>query len=269
MITFPNAKINLGLNVLSKRSDGYHNIESLFCPLFLQDALEILPTSGAFEFTSSGLKLDCALENNIVVKAYRLLATDHHLPSVKIHLHKNIPFGAGLGGGSADAAFTLKMLNEMFDLQLSESQLVNYASQLGADCAFFIKNKPAIAGGIGDVLTPFDLNLSGWHLLVVKPDIHVSTLEAYRYVVPLIPVESLSVVLEKPVDMWRDSLKNDFEASVFKQYPALEMVKKQLYDAGAVYASMSGSGSSIYGLFKEKPEQSSIFASHFIFHIAL
>ena len=253
MITFPNAKINIGLNILNRRDDGYHNIESLFYPINLQDALEIIPTSGAFEFTSSGLAIDCAVDDNIVVKAYRLLCADFHLSNVKIHLHKNIPFGAGLGGGSADAAFALSMLNSMFELNISDEKLKTYAAQIGADCAFFIKNKPAIAEGIGDVLSLYDIDLKGKFLLLIKPDVSVATASAYKYVNPQMPKLCLRDSLQKPISEWKNCVANDFELSVFKQYPALSEIKQSLYEMGAVYASMSGSGSSIYGIFDKKP----------------
>jgi len=269
MITFPNAKINLGLHVLQKREDGYHNIETLFYPIPLQDALEILPTGEAFAFSASGLPLDCALEDNIVVQAYRLLKADFHLPNVKIHLHKHIPFGAGLGGGSADAAFTLKMLNAMFELHLSDKQLEDYAAKIGADCAFFIKNKPAIASGIGEQLSAYDLDLSGKYFLLVKPAETVATAQAYKYVQPKVPERTLQEILEKPIADWKMSLKNDFEGSVFQQVPSLFDIKHELYAMGARYAAMSGSGSSIYGLFDQKPADNPIFASHFCFETIL
>ncbi len=269
MITFPNAKINLGLNVLSKREDGYHNIESLFYPIPLEDALEILPTGGDFEFSSTGIALDCVLEDNIVVKAYRLLKEDFLLPNVKIHLHKNIPFGAGLGGGSADAAFTLKMLNAMFELQLSNETLIKYAAKIGADCAFFIENKPVIAEGIGDVLSPFELDMKGHYLLLIKPDVAVPTPKAYKYVIPEIPEISLRDSLRKPLRDWNFEVKNDFEKSVFQQYPSLSNLKRELYNMGALYASMSGSGSSIFGIFEEKPTDNPIFVEHFCFETVL
>lgn len=251
--------------MLNKREDGYHNIESLFYPIPLEDALEILPTGGAFEFSSSGILLDCALEDNIVVKAYLLLKDKYHLPNVKIHLHKNIPFGAGLGGGSADAAFALKMLNTIFELQISDAELEKYAATIGADCAFFIKNTAAVAEGIGDVLSAYDLDLKGKYLLLVKPDVAVPTPKAYKYVEPHLPEVALRTCLQNPILAWRGELKNDFESSVFKQYPALFDIKHELYTMGALYASMSGSGSSIFGLFDEKPADNPIFAQHFCF----
>ena len=269
MITFPNAKINIGLDVLNKRSDGYHNIESLFYPIPLQDALEIIPSNGELEYSTSGIILECESDDNLVVKAFRLLQEKYHLPNVKIHLHKHIPFGAGLGGGSADAAFTLKMLNEMFELNISEDQLIAYAVSLGADCAFFIKNTPQIASGIGEVLIDTDVNLEGKHLLLVKPDVAVPTANAYKYIVPSEPAVSLVSNILTPIKEWKVRVKNDFEVSVFKQYSVLSDLKNQMYELGAVYAAMSGSGSSIYGIFDNKPQYSAIFASHFCFETAL
>ena len=268
MITFPNAKINIGLNIISKREDGYHNIESLFVPVPLNDALEIIPSS-TLEFSASGIPIDCDQESNLVLKAYRLLATDFHLPPVKIHLHKLIPFGAGLGGGSADAAFALKMLSNMFELALNLDQLESYAARLGADCAFFIRNVPAIARGIGDELRSVELSLQGWHLLLVKPDVYISTPEAYRYVSPRKTPFILEDLVKEGPEAWRDRLVNDFESSVFKTQPSLADIKKELYNMGAIYAAMSGSGSSIFGLFREKPEQNAIFASYFVYYTSL
>lgn len=269
MITFPNAKINIGLDVLSRRSDGYHNISSLFYPIPLQDTLEIIPSSGELEYTSSGIALECETSDNLVVKAFRLMQQKYHLPNVKIHLHKHIPFGAGLGGGSADAAFMLKMLDAMFDLNIAEKLLIDYAAQLGADCAFFIKNTPQMASGIGDVLTDSSLELKGKHLLLVKPDVAVPTANAYQFVVPNRPDKSIKKKLLLPMLEWQYQLKNDFEPSVFKQYPSLLHIKETLYQLGATYAAMSGSGASIYGIFEKKPEHNAIFASHFCFETVL
>lgn len=269
MISFPNAKINIGLNVLNKRPDGYHNIESLFYPIPLQDVLEIIPTDGEFEFSDSGIVLDCNIEDNIVVKAFRLMQEQYKLPNVRIHLHKNIPFGAGLGGGSSDAAFALKMINEMFDLQLAEEQLIEYSLRLGADCAFFIKNKPQIVGGIGDVFSETDIDLKGKYILLVKPDIVVPTPLAYKYVVPQKPAVKLEENLTLPFCEWKEVVRNDFEVSVFKQYLDLLEIKEALYKSGAVYAAMSGSGSSIFGIFEKKPQVNAIFASYFCFEAVL
>ncbi len=265
MITFPNAKINIGLNVLNKRSDGYHNIESLFYPIPLCDALEILPTDGEMEFSFSGIDVKCDAANNLVVKAFVLIQEKHNIPNVKIHLHKNIPFGAGLGGGSADAAFALKMLNDMFELNITDEQLIEYASSLGADCAFFIKNKPQIARGIGDELSDYAIDLEGKFLLLVKPDVAVPTANAYKYVTPFDSGLRLEQHLSHPINQWKNKVKNDFEASVFKQYPNLLFIKEQMYELRAEYAAMSGSGSSIFGLFSEKPQHNTIFVEHFCF----
>lgn len=268
MIEFPNAKINVGLNILNRRDDGYHNIESLFLPIPLKDALEIIPSS-TLEFSASGIPIDCDDESNLVLKAFRLLERDFHLPPVKIHLHKAIPFGAGLGGGSSDAAFALKMLNEMFELGLSVDQLISYSAQLGADCAFFIPNQSAIARGIGDDLTPFDIDLQGWHLLLIKPDVHVPTPEAYRYVIPHTPQFDMLEVLQQDPEEWQGKIINDFESSVFKNYSQLQDIKDELYQQGASYAAMSGSGSSIYALFREKPSTRVMTSSHFVFYTPL
>jgi 4-diphosphocytidyl-2-C-methyl-D-erythritol kinase len=213
--------------------------------------------------------LECEANDNLVVKAFRLLQEKYHLPNVKIHLHKHIPFGAGLGGGSADAAFTLKMLDAMFELNISEEQLIAYAASLGADCAFFIKNTPQIASGIGEVLIDAGINLKGKYLLLVKPDIAVPTANAYRYIVPSEPEVSLTKNILLPIKEWKWLVKNDFEVSVFKQYSVLSDLKNQMYDLGAVYAAMSGSGSSIFGIFDKKPQYNAIFATHFCFETAL
>lgn len=265
MITFPNAKINIGLDVICKRDDGYHNIESLFIPVPLKDTLEILPTDGELEFTSTGIDLACKEESNLVVKAFRLLQKKYELPNVKIHLHKNIPFGAGLGGGSADAAQVLMMINQMYNLHLTEAQLMTYAAMLGADCAFFIKNTPCIATGIGEVLQPFNIDLTGKYLLLVKPDIAVPTANAYKFIVPQQPVISIADILYMPIEEWKFHLKNDFEASVFIQYPSLKQLKQELYDMGAIYASMSGSGSTIFGIFDTDPHFFQQIQSYYYF----
>ena len=269
MITFPNAKINIGLDVLNKRPDSYHNIESLFYPIPLQDALEIIPSNGELEYTTSGIALECVADDNLVVKAFRLLQEQYHLPNVKIHLHKHIPFGAGLGGGSSDAAFTLRMINEMFELNISETQLIKYAASLGADCAFFIKNTPQMASGIGDVLTDASLSLKGKYLLLLKPNIAVPTASAYRFIVPRQPEVPLSKHLSLPLKQWEGLVKNDFEISVFRQFPHLAELKAMMYNLGAEYAAMSGSGSSIYGIFDEKPQHNATFASYFCFEAEL
>lgn len=255
MIQFPNCKINLGLNITGKRTDGYHNLETVFYPVPLEDALEISPlqihTDAKYELHQSGIAIEGDPEKNLVVRAYKLLDERFHLPTIEIHLHKHIPSGAGLGGGSADAAFMLRMLNEQFGLNLSINELEDYAARLGADCAFFIQNKPTYAEGIGNIFSPIELSLKGYRLLLIKPNIFVSTKEAFAQIHPHQPKHSVKEVIQRPVEEWKDKLVNDFEESVFPQYPAIAELKEELYRQGAVYASMSGSGSSLFGLFKE------------------
>jgi 4-diphosphocytidyl-2-C-methyl-D-erythritol kinase len=253
MVTFPNAKINLGLYVTERRPDGFHNLETLFYPVRLTDALEILP-SGEFSFHSSGIGMDGEIENNLVVKAYRLLKKEFQLPAVKIYLHKVIPTGAGLGGGSSDAAFTLKMINTIFNTGLSQLQLENYAGMLGADCPFFIRNIPSLATGKGDQLTPLEVDLSPYHLVIVKPPVSVNTALAYQGIVPKNPETPLDNIINKPIESWQNSLFNDFETNVFKQFPQIGAIKQTLYDLGANYASMSGSGSAVFALFRQLPQ---------------
>ncbi len=238
----------MGLQIISKRADGYHEIETAFYPISLCDVLEIIP-SNTLSFSSSGI--DIPGEGNLCLDAYQLLKMDHDIPAVQIHLHKIIPIGAGLGGGSSDAAFTLIGLNKLFNLKLTNTQLKTYALQLGADCPFFIENKPMLAQGIGEELTAIELNLSEFHLVVIKPDVHVSTAMAYAGVVPQETVISVKTLLKAPTSEWQ--LKNDFEPSVFAQFPVVERIKNLLYQEGAVYASMTGSGSAVFGLFRNKP----------------
>lgn len=252
MITFPNAKINLGLNITEKRPDGYHNLETIFYPIPLEDALEACPRKegpGCYSLSQSGLSIEGDAENNLVVKAYKLLDETYHLPPVDIYLHKHIPSGAGLGGGSADAAFMLKLLNRMYRLNLTDDQLEAYAARLGADCAFFVRNQPTYAEGIGNIFSPVELSLAGWQLLLVKPNIFVSTRDAFARIRPRHPERNLRDLINQPVESWKDYMINDFEESVFPQFPAIGDIKTELYHLGAVYASMSGSGSSVYGLF--------------------
>ena len=252
MLTFPNAKINLGLNVVEKRPDGYHNLETIFYPIPLEDILEIIPPTPPniqTTLTQTGLSVSGNIEDNLVLRAYRLLSTHFPLPPLQIHLYKHIPMGAGLGGGSSDAAYMLKMLNEKFDLQLSAERLEEYAALLGADCAFFVRNKPVYAEGIGNVFTPVDLSLKGYGLIVIKPDVFVSTRDAFARISPRHPQQNLKDIVRLPVEEWKNRMANDFEESVFPQFPLIGAIKEELYQAGAVYASMSGSGSSVYGLF--------------------
>jgi len=265
MVVFPNSKINLGLHIVSKRADGYHNIETCFVPVVsLRDILEaIVGSNGAFQFTSSGLVIPGRPDDNLCVKAYRLLKTGFDLPPVQMHLHKIIPMGGGLGGGSSDASFVLLCLNEMFELGLDDETLENYASQLGSDCPFFIRNQTVLATGTGNQFQDITIDLNGNYIALVFPEIAVATADAYAGVVPRQsangPSTSLAELLQnhRP-DEWKDTIVNDFEASVFKKYPELAEVKNQLYQAGAYYASMSGSGSTLYGLFDYDPDLESL-----------
>lgn len=253
MLAFPNAKINLGLNITEKRPDGYHNLETIFYPIPVEDALEInmLNEDGKkYRLHQAGLEIAGETEDNLVVKAYKLLDERFGLPPVDIHLFKRIPSGAGLGGGSADAAFMLKLLNEKFNLGLADEMLETFAARLGADCAFFIKNRPTYAEGIGNIFSPISLSLKGYQIWLVKPDIFVSTRDAFAQIKPHHPQRSLREIVQLPVEAWKEYMVNDFEESVFPQFPAIGKIKEEMYRQGAVYASMSGSGSSVYGLFK-------------------
>ena len=257
MITYPNAKINLGLNIVEKRPDGYHNLETVFYPINLQDALEVNLLEGEEDFSLkvSGVPIEGEPENNLVVKAYRLLKKDYpEMSAIDIHMYKHIPTGAGLGGGSADAAFMTKLLNDKFKLNLSIEKMEEYAAILGADCAFFIQNKPVFATGIGNIFEPIQLSLKGYYLVLVKPDIFVSTKDAFAHIIPTQPTQPLKEIIRMPVETWRATMKNDFEDSVFQKFPEIAAIKDKLYDLGAVYASMSGSGSSVYGIFREQVE---------------
>ena len=268
MICFPNAKINLGLRIIEKRPDGYHNLETVFYPIGLKDALESVPNTNSTNYSLSVNDLNETdkagdLENNLVTKAFRLIQSKYSLQSADFFLHKAIPTGAGLGGGSSDAAFTLKLINETNRLGLTETELEGISAHLGADCAFFIKNKPIFASGIGTVFENIALSLKGYYLILVKPNIHVSTAEAYSLVHPARPELSLKNVLTNPVSTWKDTVVNDFEASVFERYPQIRDIKEQMYLNGAVYASMSGSGSSVFGIFTEPVDLRQYFKACF------
>jgi 4-diphosphocytidyl-2-C-methyl-D-erythritol kinase len=252
MISFPNAKINIGLNVVEKRTDGYHNLETIFYPVKLADALEIVEAQKT-ELSASGIEVIIDPENNLILKAYRLLKSDFNLPELRFHLHKTIPHGAGLGGGSADAAFTLKMLNKRYSLNLTSAELETYAAKLGADCAFFIRNQTTFAHGIGDRFESIDLDLSAYNIVIVKPNVSVSTVEAYQNVVPRKAEFDLRGLGKLSIEKWRETIHNDFEKSVFPGYPQIHDLKKKLYDLGAIYASMSGSGSAVFGIFRHLP----------------
>lgn len=257
MITFPIAKINLGLNVVERRQDGYHNLETVFYPVPIKDALEVqvmdshFPSTVDCDIKISNLTIEGDEQKNLVVRAYNLLKQQFpELPRVHAHLYKEIPTQAGMGGGSSDGASMLLLLNKMFSLGLSEHQLIDMAAKLGADCPIFILNRPCYAEGIGEKLTPINLDLSGWKLAVVRPDIPVPTKEAFSRIVPKRPLQNCRTIVEQPVETWRAHLTNDFEESVFALHPEIGQIKEQLYDLGAVYASMSGSGSALFGLFK-------------------
>jgi 4-diphosphocytidyl-2-C-methyl-D-erythritol kinase len=257
MISYPNAKINLGLNVIRKRSDGYHDIESVFYPIPWRDVLEIVPEragKGKVTFTSSGINIPSDGKPNLCERIYQLIHDEFGLFSLKIHLHKIVPIGAGLGGGSADAAFVATMLNEMFELELSVEKLEDIVSKVGSDCPFFIQNKPTFVTGRGEILEPFNINLAGYWLMLINPNIHIGTQEAYAGIRPSLPKTSLQELLRKNVSEWKTVVSNDFETSVFSPYPILQQIKKHLYAQGAVYASMTGSGSTLFGLFEKKPK---------------
>ncbi|MDL5049269.1 4-(cytidine 5'-diphospho)-2-C-methyl-D-erythritol kinase [Oscillatoria amoena NRMC-F 0135] len=262
MIVFPLCKINLGLNVVSKRPDGYHEIETCFYPVPLTDVLEVIPAS-AFSFTQTGILLDGQSADNLCVKAFELLSRDYVIPPVSMHLHKVIPAGAGLGGGSSDAVHVLRLLNTYFELGISRQTLQRYASRLGSDCAFFLYDGPMLGKGKGDILSPISINLKGYSLILVKPRVYVSTAEAYRCVVPKQPVELIETVLKSDIRQWNNRLVNDFEASVFSKHPEIGVIKAVLYNHGALYAGMSGSGSSVYGIFEQPIDLSHEFSDYF------
>ena len=264
MITFPHAKINIGLQVTERRPDGYHNLDTVFYPIPLHDALEVIEAKDAeydCKLHLSGVDIAGDSDSNLVVRAYRLLASDYPLPPVDIHLHKHIPTGAGLGGGSADASFMLRLLNEMFALNISTEKLEAYAAQLGADCPFFITATPVYATGIGNEFHPISLDLSDLYLVVVKPDVFVSTKEAYSMVHPEKPEVTLDKKIIAPISEWRNTISNDFEKGIFALHPELQEIKNKLYQLGAKYAAMSGSGSALFGLFSTPIEN---IEEHFV-----
>ena len=264
MLVFPNAKINLGLNIIEKRKDGYHNISSCFYPIKWCDVLEIVE-SNKLEFSVSGMSIPGKPDQNLCVKAYNLLKKDYQLPNIAIHLHKILPIGAGLGGGSSNATYTLKLLNEFYRLYLDDTILEIYAEQLGSDCPFFIKNKPSIVEGKGEILKPLELDLSGYFIVIVFPGFEIDTKNAYMNITPLKPDLPISTILnDTPIEEWRNTLKNDFEELVFHQYPEIKSIKKMLYDNDALYASMSGSGSSVYGIFHDSVKLNHFDNNHII-----
>lgn len=259
MIVYPNCKINLGLNVVRKRTDGYHDLETVFYPVPLTDKLEAVVGNGAdgtCSLSLSGNPIEGNAADNLIVKAYNLLAADHRLPHVDFDLEKHIPSQAGLGGGSSDATYTLRLLNERCQLHLDSPTLQRYAARLGADCAFFVTAEPSFATGIGDILTPMAdecAHLKGLYLLIVKPSVAISTAQAFSFVKPQPPIIRCKEVVAQPIDEWCDRLGNDFEVSIFNIHPEIRSVKQQLYTMGATYAQMSGSGSAFFGIFNEAP----------------
>lgn len=290
MVTFPNCKINLGLHIIRKREDGYHDLETVFYPLPLRDALEVIADHSQLQltsqdsphqaadiqhsafsiqnisFSSSGLAIDGDISGNLCVKAYHLLRADFpQLPTVHMHLHKTIPMGAGLGGGSADGAFTLTTLNTLFQLGLSTEQLIQYALQLGSDCPFFVINQPSYGTGRGEHLQPVPVDLSAYRFVVINPGIHVHTGKAFSLITPKQPALSVRDIVQQPVATWRDFLSNDFEAAVMQLHPEIAQLKTQLYEAGAVYASMSGSGSTVFGIFPKEQEPHLTIPLHYFF----
>ena len=254
MICFPSCKINLGLRITQKRADGFHALETVFYPMTLRDALEIIieqDTSAApISFTSSGLAINGDPSDNLCFKAYGLLKKDYPtIPNIKMHLHKTIPMGAGLGGGSSDGAFTLVALNQLFNLEIPEQALLDYALQLGSDCPFFIINTPAFATGRGEILKPINVNLDGYRIVIVNPGIAISTKLAFSLITPKVSDTNMEAIICEPVTSWKENLINDFEAPIFNSFPELANIKETLYQKGAVYASMTGTGSTVYGIF--------------------
>ncbi len=250
MIQFPNGKINLGLQIMAKRQDKFHDIETVFYPIHLVDALEFIPAQ-AFQISTSGISMDVHPADNIIVKAYDLVKKDFpQLPLLHIQLLKKIPTGAGLGGGSSDATFMLKMLNEYFKLELTDSNLQQYAIQLGSDCPFFLKNKPCRGSGRGEILEEIKLDLSAYSFVLIKPSVHISTAWAFSQLTISQPLKLPHEIVQQPISTWKEELINDFEIPIFKEFPDLKNIKSELYQLGGIYCSMSGSGSTLYGIFE-------------------
>jgi 4-diphosphocytidyl-2-C-methyl-D-erythritol kinase len=269
VIVFPNCKINLGLHIIRKRSDGYHDLETCFYPLKLNDALEIVRSTNVIdelEFTSSGIELEDGKTENLCAKAFELLAKDfRQLSNVKMHLHKTIPVSAGLGGGSSDAAFTLKLVNQEFNLGLSTEKLLDYSLQLGSDCPFFIVNKPCIATGRGEFLEVIPLDLSAYKFLIVNPGIQISTAWAFsKLTLSNNQPGNLKTIIQQPVETWKSNLSNDFEKIVFEHFPQVKKIKEDLYNTGAIYSSMSGSGSTVFGIFPKEQKLQYSFAANYL-----
>ncbi len=266
MVCFPNAKINIGLNITNKRKDGFHDIETVFYPINLCDILEFIENgTNSVNFTNSGIIVDSPPENNLIIKAYNLIKEKYKIPGLDIHLHKKIPYGAGLGGGSSNAAFMLKMLNENFELKISENELIEISRKIGSDCAFFIKNKAVFDSEKGDVFTEININLKEKYIYLIKPENGVGTKDAYSKVIPQKSKTELKIDILKNIESWKETIKNDFEKSVFDILPEIKEIKEILYKNGAIYSSMSGSGSSVYGIFSEKPKEIKEFENYFSF----
>ena len=269
MIIFPNCKINLGLRIVRKRNDGYHDLETVFYPIPLCDVLEIIRdpqhqqiNTTTVQFSTTGISVDGNIQDNICIKAFNLLQKDFpQLPAIQMHLHKAIPIGAGLGGGSSDAAFTLSLLNKQFNLDLRREQLVNYALQLGSDCPFFIINTPCYATSRGEVMEPVTTGLDAYKIIIVNPGIHINTGQAFSNITPALPAKSLKDIVRQPIETWKDEMINDFEKPIFKLHPEIEQIKNKLYHDGASYASMSGSGSTVYGIFEKTKKADTNFPS--------
>jgi 4-diphosphocytidyl-2-C-methyl-D-erythritol kinase len=262
MICFPNAKINLGLNITEKRPDGFHNIETIFYPIGWNDALEVIVNQESeqdFNLHLSGLSISGSIEDNLLYKAYKIIQQSKTLPAIDVYLHKTLPMGAGLGGGSADAAFFINLLNEQFQLNFTETERVDIARQLGSDCAFFIKNTPVYATQKGDVFGDIKLDLSHLYIAIVYPNVHSNTNEAYSLVKPQTSTKSILEIINQPINSWKTELINDFEKSIFDLYPIVEKTKDELYELGAAYACMSGSGSAVFGLFETEPTLNTAF----------
>ena len=268
MIYFPNAKVNLGLRVTSKRQDGYHALDTVFFPVPLHDVLEVItqssPSTEAVTFTHSGIPIPGDESSNLCIKAYNLLKKDYpELPSILLHLHKHIPMGAGLGGGSADGAFMLRLLNDKYKLGIGLDQLQKYALELGSDCPFFIINQPVQASGRGEIMQPISCTLSSKTMVLVCPGIHVSTTDAFRKISLSPDAPSCASIVEGPIQEWKRNLINDFETPVFNAFPEIADIKETLYNAGAAYASMTGTGSTVYGIFEKSPAIKDLFPSHY------
>jgi 4-diphosphocytidyl-2-C-methyl-D-erythritol kinase len=268
MVTFPNCKINIGLNIIGKRADGYHNLETIFYPLQIKDAIEIIESDNESDiiFTAAGNIINVKDDDNLCVKSYRLLKKDFpQLPSIKMHLHKNIPMGAGLGGGSADASAVLLLLNKKFSLHISQEKLIKYASKLGSDCPFFIINKPCFATGRGEILEEINLDLSSYKIMIVNLGIHVNTRDAFSNLNQsnFSPIGELQEQIKQDITAWRNVIKNDFEKPIFEKYPEIEKIKNTLYENGAIYSAMSGSGSTVFGIFEKEVSINIKFPAHY------